>query len=651
MAFAISRGELARVEQPLLQAPYSVRLADDLSRDYAEIYRTQQAVRTVVSFLARNVASLGMHVFERISDTDRERVTDHPLPRLLGRPNPRTTTYRLFEALVSDIGIYDQAFWLKYLEAGEPRLQRIPPKFVKPKGDDWLSASAFVIEGSRGKVEILAERIVHFHGYNPVDDRVGSPPIESLRQTLAEEYDAQLMRAQIMRNGARASGYIERPAGSKWSDEAFDRFRESWRSQYTGNGPEAGGTPILEDGMVFKAAAQTAKDLQYLEVRKLTREEVASAYHIPPPMIGILERATFSNIQEQHKMLYQDTLGPILEMIQQEIELQLLPDLEQSRALYVEFNLAAKLRGSFEEQAAAASTSTGRPWMSVNEQRARFNLPAIDGGDDLVIPLNVLVGGQASPRDSAPDGALSGFRVPGKVLAISRHPHGDRVLAEGVKSKATDAERERVRREYAKFFRRQAQAVRSRLGAKAGDDWWQEERWNEELAAVVYALSFSTSQNVARRALEAGGLDPDSYDPEMTLNYLKRVSESTAESMNIVTKQQLDAALESEEPLEEVTRVFEKAEESRSEQSSQTLVTFLAGFATVEAFKQAAPGAEPVKTWIVTSANPRESHAAVNGQTVPLESTFSNGAKWPGDPILGVDGIAGCTCEVQVLIP
>jgi len=46
-------------------------------------------------------------------------------------------------------------------------------------------------------------------------------------------------------------------------------------------------------------------------------------------------------------------------------------------------------------------TAIGRPWMTANEGRARMNLTRMDGdADQLVTPLNVLVGGQASPTDS-----------------------------------------------------------------------------------------------------------------------------------------------------------------------------------------------------------------------------------------------------------
>jgi hypothetical protein len=95
-------------------------------------------------------------------------------------------------------------------------------------------------------------------------------------------------------------------------------------------------------------------------------------------MVGDLEHATFSNITEQHKMLYQDTLGPWLKFIKLEIERQLLPEFEDRTDVYVEFNINEKLRGSFEQQAASLGVLVGRPIMTANEGRARLNLPQLD---------------------------------------------------------------------------------------------------------------------------------------------------------------------------------------------------------------------------------------------------------------------------------
>ena len=50
--------------------------------------------------------------------------------------------------------------------------------------------------------------------------------------------------------------------------------------------------------------------------------------------------------------------------------------------------------------------------------------------------------------------------------------------------------------------------------------------------------------------------------------------------------------------------------------------------------------------WI-TGPNPRPTHAAMNGQRVPIDSTFSNGQDWPGSGA-SADETAGCNCRVEV---
>lgn len=407
MPFIVSAGQINQIERPAPPPARTMLWAEGHALAYEAIWRTQPHVRTCVSFLARNIAQLGIHTFRRVSDVDRKRLTDHPAAQLLDRPMPRMGRYQLIDATVNDLALYDNAFWLKMratrLQDSPLGLLRVPPNMIDPIGDSWVAPDGYRIRGSRGYRDVAADQVVHFHGYHPTSLSDGVSPIEAIRQLLAEELSAERYREQLWRNGARMSGYLKRPATApQWSDVGRARFKASWQSQYAGDGSQAGGTPVLEDGMEFVQAAFSPEQAQYVETRKLTREEVAAIYHIPLPMVGILDHATFSNITEQHKQLYQDTLGPWLAQLSEAINLQLLPDFEDTAGVYVEFNMAEKLRGSFEEQAVQLQTAVGGPWMTRNEARARVNLPQIDGGDELIVPLNVTQGGQASPTDSAP---------------------------------------------------------------------------------------------------------------------------------------------------------------------------------------------------------------------------------------------------------
>jgi HK97 family phage portal protein len=640
MVFAVSEGKLLAVQKPSYQAPSALRLSDDMSQDYATLYRKQANVRTVVDFLARNVAQLSLHTFERRSDNGRERVSDHPFARLMRQPNAHTTGYRLMRDLIADRGIYDRALWVKARDKDDNDiLVRVPPRLWSISEDDsWLAPSGFVIKGNRGKTTIPADRCVYFRGYNPEDERYGLSPIESLRQVLSEEFAAGQMREQSLRNGARIGGYITRPAGAAWSDTARQRFGTSWRAQYAGQtATEGGGTPVLEDGMQFVAAGHSAEDMQYIEARKLSREEVAASYFIPPPMVGILDHATFGNIEEQHKMLYQDTLGPILQEVQQEIMLQILRADFGADAddLYVEFNMLEKLRGSFEEQVEQLQKATGAPFLSRAEARSRMNLPYLDGTDELVVPLNVLIGGQASPTDQAEPGAGGGSVEDLKAIESRL-----------TKARPSTPQITKGAQVLSEFFERQERSVRSALGAKSAE-WWDAARWDRELAGVLLALSSTVTEDVARKQLERLGVDPDDYDVARTLAWLTAVSGSVASSINATTEKAIAGAL-ADDGVDGVGHVFEVAKSSRAEQGAKTFTTALAGFASVEAVKQVRGSRGATKTWNVTSGNPRASHAALNGETVPIDSVFSNGAKWPGDGVLNVDEVAGCTCEVDI---
>lgn len=101
-------------------------------------------------------------------------------------------------------------------------------------------------------------------------------------------------------------------------------------------------------------------------------------------------------------MLFKNTLGSRIRFIEDRINAFVLPLLGiDNTEFFVEFNTEGMLRGDFETQAAIMSTATGGAWMTRNESRALMNLPPLDmpGADELITPLNVVVGGQTSPQD------------------------------------------------------------------------------------------------------------------------------------------------------------------------------------------------------------------------------------------------------------
>jgi HK97 family phage portal protein len=445
----------------------------DHQHTYGEIFRTQPNVRICVEFLARNIAHVPMQAFRRVSDTDRVRLADHDIIRWLGKPNPATGRYRLIECLVGDLAIYYNAYWLKVRYRGADGrdaigLVRLPPEEMTVAGGILPTHFVWTVNG-RARDFDLSE-IVHFGGYNPLSPLVGLSPLETLRRVLAEESAAGQSREAYWRNASRHEGIIERPiAAPKWTATQKQTWREQYQAKFAG-ASNSGLVPVLEDGMTFRPTSFSAKDSEFIQGGKLRREVCAAAFQIAQPFVGILDHATFSNIREQHKHLYQDTLGPWFEAIRQEVMRQVLIECSDQADVYLEFNIDAKMAGSFEEQAASLSTAVGRPFMKVNEARAIRNLPRDDDPSSDAIAAQ-----QGGPAGTAPTSAEAAT----PMQTRSADPADDTADATVVDTASVIlATQQRQRARLDKVARTDQRGV-----FHAGLD-----RWNRELTADLAAL-------------------------------------------------------------------------------------------------------------------------------------------------------------------
>jgi hypothetical protein len=137
-----------------------------------------------------------------------------------------------------------------------------------------------------------------------------------------------------------------------------------------------GGSVILDEGMTMQIIQLSAVEMQYIESRKLNLQEVCMVYDIPPPVIHILDHATFSNITEQMRSMYRDTMTPRLEDVESVIDFSLRGDfgysIDERRAT---FSLDEVLRGDFEIRATSVGNLIEKGVMMPSEARPMFDLP------------------------------------------------------------------------------------------------------------------------------------------------------------------------------------------------------------------------------------------------------------------------------------
>lgn len=609
----------------------------DYTLDYEAMYRRHNNVKICVDFLARNMAHPGLHVYKRDKDNDRIRLREHAAVRILSRPLPsdnKISQYKLFESVLSDMFISGNGYLLKIRDNNHEisGLLRIPYMLVRVDG--VLKPNLYRINLGSKEIEADPGDIVHFRTYNPHNNSYGISPLEGLREILAEEHENSKYSSKFWQNAARIGGVIERPVEAKgWSDAARANFRAQWESLYSGQ-DNAGKTAVLEEGMQFKPISWAPKDTLYIESRKLTREECARAYHIPPPMVGILERSTFNNIESQNKSLYTDVLGPLFRSVQDDIDAQYLTEFPDLQGAYVEFNIEAKLQGDFEKQTASLRQAVGVPYMTANEARAIMNMSRIDSpeADQLVTPLNMSTPATYyEPNDGKAweQEALETKRLNFPTV----RPDFPEITEQAVKD-WTDL--------VSKTLTRQRDAVLPLVkGAKDVALWWDEQRWNREVAADFFALSKSTAGAYARAFASQLAF---AYNPVWMEEFLRTNSRIAAENLNKITYEQLAKVMGEEDPLEAVKKIFAVLLASGLLRFVNFRVHELENFAEFDVADKS--GLIKTKTWVTRSGNPRDTHAALNGVTVGIRDTFPNGAMWPGDYRAGAGEVAYCQCSL-----
>lgn len=217
-----------------------------------------------------------------------------------------------------------------------------------------------------------------------------------------------------------------------------------------------------------------------------------------------------------------------------------------------------------------------------------------------------------------------------------------------VRPKVPAALLKRAQKELAQFFHDQGAAVAGNWPepkSKGIADVFNLARWNRVLTAIITDIALAVSTAAGRSVLAGLGLAEDDYDAGRTTAWIAEHAAAVAVAVNGRTRDAVKEALAADVDADAVRELFDGFATGRGPQIAQTEVTAAMGFGTREAAQQS--GRELTKTW-KTGSNPRKTHARLDGETVPMDELFSNGARWPGDSRLDDKERSNCNCGMDV---
>lgn len=378
------------------------------------------AVFSCVQVLSQSVGMLPLNVYLGKSDKDFEEARDHPLwPILHDQPNDYQSSVEFFEMLVLCLCLRGNAYaYVNRTTSGRiVELLPLHPDMVRAEMDGNFILRYQITMPDGSFKEFMPGEIFHVRGLT-INGWLGISPIAYARESIGLALATEKFGGQLFRNGAKMGGVLEHPG--KLSEESYKRIKDTFDA--SSSGENAHRTALLEEGMKFSKVSMTADDSQFLETRKYQRSEIAGIFRVPPHMIGDLENATFSNIENLSLQFVNYTLMPWLVRIEKAIKRDLLNKAEKT-ALTIRFNVAGLLRGDSAARSAYFAKALGAggapAWMTQDEVRAvESSFGTIlnpMGGSAAVLPIATNVTAQVTDPDAPdPDASTESTEKPPK---------------------------------------------------------------------------------------------------------------------------------------------------------------------------------------------------------------------------------------------
>ncbi len=354
------------------------------------------AVYACVRILAEGVAGLPLHLYKCGKNGSREKAVDHPLYFLLhDEPNPEMTSFVFRETLMTHLLLYGNCY-CQIIRDGRGQVTALYPLMPNQMSVDrdekgqlyytYLRSSEEADTMKKGTVYLLPEDVLHIPALG-FDGLVGYSPIAMAKNSIGMGLACEEYGAKFFANGAAPSGVLEHPGTIK----DITRLRESWNAIYGGS-KNAGKVAILEEGMHYSPISISPNEAQFLETRKFQVDEIARIFHVPPHMIGDLERSTFSNIEQQSLEFVKYTLNPWVCRWEQALTRSLLSPKEK-REYCIKFNVDGLLRGDYQSRMNGYAVGRQNGWMSANDIRELENMDKISeeqGGDLYLVNGNMI---------------------------------------------------------------------------------------------------------------------------------------------------------------------------------------------------------------------------------------------------------------------
>lgn len=346
----------------------------------------QATVFSCIRLLQGDLARHPIHVYRKVGDNI-ERQAGHPVEVLLKEPNPINTGMQFRGYLWSTRLSWGNCFAQK-ITNGRGEVIELwplePNRMTKVERSGTARRYEYSLPGGETKVMTGAEV---FHDQETISKDggiTGVSPIRQLTEPIALALYGERHASSYFRNYGRPNILLKHPSHFQDKD-ARAAFLKGIKEAWTGS--NAMGIGLLEDGLDVMPLSMPHTDAQLLETRRFEKQEIAQVFGVPMHRLADQEQRAQTSVEQNAREYVEYTLAPLATSHEQALARHLLSRQERASGFFLRHNLDALLRGQFRERMEGWTKATGAHPMTINEARAKEDLPRLEGGDRVMVPL------------------------------------------------------------------------------------------------------------------------------------------------------------------------------------------------------------------------------------------------------------------------
>jgi len=344
---------------------------------------TFSTVYACVTLIASDIAKLHLRYVVRDKNgiwIEEENAAFSPFLR---KPNRYQTRQKFTESWMASKLIHGNTYVLKERDerkvvvAGyvlDPLLTR---PFIADDGSIWYQLTTSRLAGIEEK-SVMVPATEIFHDVNvPLHHPLcGVSPITACGLAALQGIRMNENSVRFFENGSRPGGVLTAP--DNIPDDTAKRIKEHWDNNFTG--ANAGKVAVLGDGLKYEAMTISAVDSDLINQLKMSSEQICSAFHVPPFMVGVGPPPSYNNIEALYQMYYSQCLQAHIEGVESVLD-DGLGLLKANQDSGTEFNLDDLLRMDTATQYKTYGEGVSRGILAPNEARKKINLPPVKGGN------------------------------------------------------------------------------------------------------------------------------------------------------------------------------------------------------------------------------------------------------------------------------